>query len=105
MRYGKLKLEIILKNILTEYKMKDYLYGLWMAIMGRYPHKEVELLDFITVVIIQDEQFLASVPIANTVTTRYKTILQGNYRAWSAENISDFRDRLRTRVKELKEGS
>lgn len=81
------------------YKIYLYLYGIYQALLGRYPYKELEHLDYLQVQLSNDDRWLSSIMGANKITQRHLNMSRNDYRAIKHTHISDFREELKQEIK------
>jgi hypothetical protein len=71
-----------------------YLKGLILALCGKYPHEELEHLDFIKVKLTTDYQWLMGLPYARHVVKRHNDFVDSNYKSILHQGIFEFREEL-----------
>ncbi len=75
-------------------KLGLYFLGLYLALRGKFPHKEVEHLRFLKVELNCDDRWLSVIPVAAEVSQRHYLMSKDDYRTTSFESISEFRQRI-----------
>lgn len=75
-------------------KISLYLSGLLLALRGKFPHKEVEHLNFLKVQLNCDDRWLSVMPIVAQVASRHYAMSKDDYRSVAHEDISEFRHKL-----------
>lgn len=81
-------------------KLSQYLDGLWQALCGRYPHRQLRQLEQLKIHINQDDRWLSVHPAASMMTERYMRMISPGWDQVGHEHIGQFRKRLFTAIRE-----
>lgn len=75
-------------------KIGSYIEGLLLALMGKYPFKELEHLEFIQVQIKEDARWLCVVPSLRDIVERHETMVSDTWRSIQFVGVSKFREHV-----------
>lgn len=80
-------------------KMMKYLHGVLLALMGKYPHAELEQLNRIKAQIWLDDRWLSIHSGVRLLTERYINMLSPTWRQYAPVPIEQFRKELFTEIR------
>lgn len=83
-------------------KVLDYLTGVFLALCGRYPYKELDHLSYLQTQITVDYQWLSCTKY-NPLAERHFYMIQPSYVRRDFEPIQSIRDRIKEPMKKKDE--
>ncbi len=80
--------------------MIDYICGIWDAICGRFPYKQLEHLEYLKLNLTKDNNWFESIPVVDEFAKRHAMMACDDYKTLPIEPVKMFRFQLFTKYPE-----